>query len=361
MRSLSLLGSDSALGRELARLGGELGLRLVVRDDIAGKLNIVISELSELGIIDTKDLGLLGGAEGKAGDEVHDEEDDAGAAEGVGETSDGVSELVSELDPVTSDPASGDLGGAIEVGNVGSGEDTGEEVTDDTANTVLSEDIKSVVDVDEELELGGVVAGGASDNTVDDSSPGSDETRAGSDGDETSNDTGAEADGRPLLLKTVVEETPGDTTNGSSNLGDDASHDTTEVSREGGTTVEAEPADPEEDCAEDNVGDVVGTVVELVGAVAATLSEHEGVGEGSGAGRDMDGSSSGEIETTHVEDPAGRVPRPARKRIVDDGGPDKHEDDARKHAAALSSGTNGEGNTGNRELVFGMMVGRILT
>jgi hypothetical protein len=37
-----------------------------------------------------------------------------------------------------------------------------------------------------------------------------------------------------------------------------------------------------------------------------------------------------------------RVPCPACDGVVDNGGPDKHEDDAGEHAATLCDGTNGK-------------------
>lgn len=56
----------------------------------------------------------------------------------------------------------------------------------------------------------------------------------------------------------------------------------------------------------------------------------------------MDGSATGEIETSHDERPTSRIPCPVSNGVVNDGGPDEHEDDARKHAGAVDSGTNGQ-------------------
>ena len=61
-----------------------------------------------------------------------------------------------------------------------------------------------------------------------------------------------------------------------------------EVGTESGAAVEPEPAEPEEDCAEDDVRDVVGLVGEALGSVAAALGEVEGDGEGSGSRGDVD-------------------------------------------------------------------------
>jgi hypothetical protein len=89
--------------------------------DVAGvalELNVVVGELAELAVIKTHLLLLGADAKAKTGDEVHDEQDDAGHDEGVRETRHAVSELVSELDPVVVDPTTGDDGNAIESGYV---------------------------------------------------------------------------------------------------------------------------------------------------------------------------------------------------------------------------------------------------
>lgn len=223
--------------------------------------------------------------------------------------------------------------------------ETGEEVSDDTTDTVDSIDIKRIVNTQDILELGTVVASSSTDNTKDNSGPGWDETRSRSNGNETSNNTGAETDGGPLLLESVVKKTPGDTSNGSGQVGHNGGHDSAEVSTQGRTGVESEPSDPEENGTNDNVGDVVRAVVELVSTVTTTLAEHQGVGESSGTGGNVHGSTTSKVETSELEHPTGWVPGPAGNGVVDDGGPDEHEDDARKHAATLSNSANSKSNT----------------
>lgn len=95
--------------------------RLLTVRDLAPMLHIVVRELAELAVIDAHDLGFLGGAQRQAGDQVHEEEDDAGGEEGVGEARDGVGDLVAQLDVVAVEPAAGDLGDAVEVGDVVAG------------------------------------------------------------------------------------------------------------------------------------------------------------------------------------------------------------------------------------------------
>lgn len=61
---------------------------------VAVDLDVVVGELAELDVVDTGFFVVGGDAEGEAGDEVEEEEDDAGQDEGVGEAGDGVGDLV---------------------------------------------------------------------------------------------------------------------------------------------------------------------------------------------------------------------------------------------------------------------------
>lgn len=214
-------------GRVLA-----LSIRHIVQH-LTRQLNVIVSELADLRIVDTQDLSFLRGAERETGNQVHDEEDEAGAAERVDAAGDGVGELVAELYPVVVEPAAGDLGKAVEVRYVVCGEEGGEDVADEPADGVFGEDVERVVDAEEEFELRGVVGACGSDDAVDDGCPGWDEPGARSDGDETGDDAGAEADGGPLAFETVVEDAPGNATDAGSEVGDHGGHDGAEVGGEG--------------------------------------------------------------------------------------------------------------------------------
>lgn len=189
-----LLTRGWALGTHLRLLGTQVGINA----------NIVVGELSHLSIIDANDLGLLRSAKSEAWDEVHDPKDDGGHDERVAEASAAVGELVAQLDVVAIWPASRDLGEAVEVGDISLGEEGGEKVADDSANTMGGEDIERVVVAEDKLEFRGKVAHGASNNTKGDGGGGANETRAWGDSDETDDSSGAEADGGPLLLETVI-------------------------------------------------------------------------------------------------------------------------------------------------------------
>jgi hypothetical protein len=202
--------------------------------------------------------------------------------------------------------------------------------------------IKAVVVVKQELELRGKVACSPCNNTERNGCRGTDKARRGGDRNETRDCTRAKSDNGPLLLQTVIPEHPGEPSDARSEVGDDARLGGTEVGRECRAAVEPEPAKPEEDCPKDDVGGVVGLVGEALGAIPGPLSEVDGDGKGGGSGRDMDGSSSGEIEASHDEAPAGGVPGPACDGVIDEGGPDKDKECNGTHAATLCETTEGE-------------------
>jgi hypothetical protein len=89
----------------------------------------------------------------------------------------------------------------------------------------------------------------------------------------------------------------------------------------------------------------VRAVVEFVSAVTLAVTQDERVCQCSRTRRDMDRITSSEIQAAKNVEPAGRVPGPASDGVVDDSGPDEHEDDTGKEAAALSNSTDCKSNT----------------
>lgn len=73
------------------------------------------------------------------------------------------------------------------------------------------------------------------------------ETSGGGNGDETDDGSRAESDGTPLPLETPIQDQPGDSSNGSGEVGNDASRNSSEVGGHGRSSVESEPTEPEED------------------------------------------------------------------------------------------------------------------
>src|SRR2546421_3881588 len=138
-------------------------------------------------------------------------------------------------------------------------------------------DVKCVVDTQNVLQLSRIVCCGRPNNTIYNSRPCRHVTRARSNGHKTCNNTRAESNSRPLALESVVKSTPSDASYASSQVGDNGSHHGTHVGGKSRTSVESEPTNPEEDSADSNVSNVVGSIVKLGSTVSASLSEHEGV------------------------------------------------------------------------------------
>jgi len=341
LRVAVALNLDLVVGHNVAR--GECRLRVdSVETELGVGSNVVVRELAEVGIVDTDNFGLFRRTQSQSRDEVHDPAEDSRHDEGVGTCGDGVGDLVAELNPVVVEPSTWDLGDTVEARDGCLGEETGHDAADDTSNGVGRKDIERLVDSDEELDLGGKVTADTSDETDRDGSGSSDVTRGGGDTDKTGDGTGAKTDGGELALEPPVEQHPSDTADGGGEVGHDASLDGTKVGGESGSTVEAEPAEPEEDCAEDDKGSVVGLVSETLGAVAASLAEVHGDGEGGSTGRDVDGRSTGEVKTAHDERPSVRVPGPACDRTVDNSQPAEKEDHDGTDLGSLGETTDGE-------------------
>lgn len=266
-------------------------------DDVPAKLDIIVGEFANLGLIHAHELLLLRSTELQARDEVDDEEDDTTEDKRVGHACNTVTELVGELDVVVVEPAPLDFGQAIKVSNVICGKEAGQKISNQTANAVDGEDIKRIVNPKDELQFGGIIAGDAPDDTKDNSRPGRNVPTSRSNGDQTRNHATAEADGRPFALQAVIKETPGYSTDTGGQVRDDGGHDSTQVCGESATGIETEPSedllvyrqsrscrkhhipDPEEDGSNDDVGDVVRTIVQLVGTVAPALPQHQRVSQ----------------------------------------------------------------------------------
>ncbi len=99
------------------------------------------------------------------------------------------------------------------------------QVAYEATDGVHGEDIQRVVDPQQELKLRSIIACRSRCDTVDDSGPGRHVPRSWRDGHETSDDAGAETNGRPFLLETVVEEAPGHAADAGCEIRDNSGHD----------------------------------------------------------------------------------------------------------------------------------------
>lgn len=153
-------------------------------------------------------------------------------------------------------------------------EEGGQDVTDETANAMHSEDVKSIVAAKEVLQLGRVIASDSTNSAENNRRPSWNVTRSRSNGDQASDNARAETNRRPLALQTIVNEAPGDTANASSKVCAQGGHDRAQVRRKGRSCIEPEPSNPQENGTDNNVGYVVWAIVQLLGTMTATLAQH---------------------------------------------------------------------------------------
>jgi hypothetical protein len=348
LQGVLAIGRRSVLWWDLgSTLGGDSGF-----DDLHE--TVLQEHLTDVVLVDTLLFELGWDTEIESGNLVEDEEDEACDSEGVSEDGAAAGELVSQLDPVVVDPTAWELGETVKSGDVVSGEETGENVSDEATNTVESEDVETVVNLDEVLEVEGKVAGSGGDDTDWDGGVDWDVTASWGDTNETSNGTGAERDDGPLLTLTeVVDDAESQGTAGGSEVGVNGSVDGTERHVDSGTAVEAEPTEPKEDCSESDEEDVSGLVVgHLSTVITSSSANHQSIGEGTSTGRHVDGTATSEVERAEFEEPTGAVPGPASNWVVDDGGPDEEEDHGWEQTATLNSATQHDdtGNAGEDKL-----------
>jgi len=213
---------------------------------------------------------------------------------------------------------------------------------------MLREDVERVIHLQEELKLRRVIASNSAHETKDRRRPSWHVARRGRDSYEARNGARAEAHSGPFVIKPVVDQGPRYAAHGRSQVRHYTSHDSAQIRAERAAAIEAEPADPQEDSANDYVGDVVRAVRQAVCVlVAVALAEHDAKCQGCRARGDVHRGAAGEVEPAQLVDPAGGVPGPAGDGVVDDRGPDEDEDYAGEHAAAVSGGSDGEGGAGS--------------
>lgn len=202
--------SDSLLGRlDPRRHRRDVGRGVVDEPRFRVEADIVVQELSELRLVEADDLALVVRPESHERDKVEEPAEDRGERERVGKGGNAVGELVAELNPVPVDPTAGDLGQAVEGGDRALGKEGGEEVADDAADRVRRKDVERFVNVEQEFEPGGKVAGDGRDKADRDGSRGLDVACGRGDADEADDGARAETDSRPLALESVVEQEPG--------------------------------------------------------------------------------------------------------------------------------------------------------
>lgn len=101
--------------------GNRVGVRAI--SHVSGQLDIVVGKLAELTVIETELLLLGRDAQRQAGDEVHEEQEDAREDKGPAKGGAGASNLVAKLDKVSINPTDGVILATVEVSDGLAGEE----------------------------------------------------------------------------------------------------------------------------------------------------------------------------------------------------------------------------------------------
>jgi hypothetical protein len=138
--------------KDITILSGLATLRAPGKE-VSADLNIIVGELAMLVIVHTKEFSLLGSTKLKTRDEIDDLGNDGRHDEGVCRGTNNGSDLPADNDVVTIHETTHDTSvDSVEADDGTAGEESVENETDNTADTVLSEDIERVVNSDEELD-----------------------------------------------------------------------------------------------------------------------------------------------------------------------------------------------------------------
>ena len=180
----------------------------------------------------------------------------------------------------------------------------------------------------------------------DEGGPQGDEAAAGRDGDEADHETGRRADERGFLAGDHIHEHPGELGRGGGDGRGGERVGSKVTGREGAAGVEAEPPEEQERCADGDERDVMHAIADVVVALAA--SEQQAENERRNARRDMDHVAARKVNGTHLcQQPA--APDHVRHRVVDDEGPEDHEEEERLEAHASGDRPGDERGRDDRE------------
>jgi hypothetical protein len=182
-----------------------------------------------------------------------------------------------------------------------------EERSNHSANTMELEDIHAFIDLDPPVHVLAQRADGSREETNKSSDPKGDVTGSWCYTDKPSNCTWASTDNRELALVTdVLDRDPAQNTERSSSVRVEGSEHGANGAVERTTTVEAEPAEPNQNSADEDERRVVGLSVDLV-TLGQTLAEDEGIRKCRPSGRDVDRTAASKIERRKIEEPAVRL------------------------------------------------------
>lgn len=196
--------------------------------------------------------------------------------------------------------------------------------------------------------LCGEIANNTGSNAKDNASPRGKEAGSGSSSNQARDGAGTPADHRPLASQAPIEDNPSDGREHGGQVGVPACNDGAEVGTESRSSVEAQPAEPQQDSSKGDERDVVRAEVEHHLLLAA--SQNHGVCESRQTGNDFDRTSTSIVEHSPLESPSVNVPHPACDRAVYDSGPAEDENHHGNQASAFGDTSDDNGSGDGAEL-----------
>ena len=236
------------------------------------------------------------------------------------------------------------------------GKDTKKDRTECTSHTVDTPDVKGVVPLEHVLEFTTEVTEATREEADEEGGPWAHKAGSWGDGGETGDGTDTHADKGWLAVLVPVNEGPDGEGSGGGNLSVNSGKGGTITRGESRATVESEPAEPEECCAESDEGDVVRCVVDLLLTDdVLTGTKVVNGGEGGEASSGVNDDTSGKVLDTPDTKPALWAPDGMAKWAVDDDEPDGDEGEvwSEEDAVGESSGHEGWSDDRKHALVAG--------
>lgn len=231
------------------RLGDAVRDLLALEADELAVADLLVEELVQ---VEPVHLHLLAHAQVHEGRVLEDDQQHAAHHERVRRDGADVGQLEADLDAVAVPCALGD-GGSVEGGDGGVGEDACQEGADHAADAVELEDVEALVDAEPLVDILHESADGRGQEPDQRRGPDLHVTRRGRDANEAGDGTFAGTDHTEAAASTdVVHSDPSDDTGRRSSVSVEGSVEGADRAVERRATVEAEPAEPDEDGAQED-------------------------------------------------------------------------------------------------------------
>ena len=236
---------------------------------------------------------------------------------------------------IDSHPSTANSGVRVRSGILGLSKEPSHNDPDNPRQGVHGENVHDVVAPHLVLEPGAQVGHDGTDETDQSGRGDRDESGGRGNGDQTSNSAGAEPNHRPFPLEPKVHNHPDNRTDRSGEVGVENGQSGFERGGKARSTVETQPADPEEYRTEDDLRDVLGLEEDTFGPVVSPFTDKVRVGKTADTGSDFNGDAAGIVEHAPLVGPAVHGPDPVRQGVIDEGCPEKDKDHGGEDAGSF--------------------------